>query len=82
MNYVSPPSMYRPRKEMKARNNKHNTNATEHNHKFYEQFKTKKIQSTANVPNDGHKIPGKKNFQRTIPKKNFSPKMEKNYQNS
>ena len=36
---------------------------------FAKNSKQKKIQSTANVQNDGHKIPGKKNFREQFQKK-------------
>ena len=72
MNYVRPPSMYRPRKEMKARNNMrkcvHRTQP-----QILRIIQNKKIQSTANVPNDGHKIHGKKMFREQFQKK-FLPK--------
>ena len=83
MNYVRPPSMYRPRKEMKARNNMRKcVERTQPQILRRIQNKKQKIQSTATVQNDGHKISGKK-ISDNNSKKNFSPKMEKeNRQNS
>ena len=49
----------------------------EHNYKFCKEFKTKKIQSPANVQNDGHKKSLENKISKNNSKKIFSPKMEK-----
>ena len=71
MNYVRPPSMYRPRKEMKARNNMRKC-VQRTQLQILRRIQNKKIQSTANVQNDGHKIPEKKTFREQFQKKFLS----------
>ena len=79
MNYVRPPSMYRPRKEMKARNNMRKcVQRTQPQILRRIQNKKQKIQSTANVQNDGHKIPGKKIFREQFQKKISLQRWKKN----
>ena len=73
MNYVRPPSMYRPRKEMKARNNMRKC-VQRTQLQILRRIQNKKIQSTANVQNDGHKIPGKKISENNSKKKLFLSK--------
>ena len=78
MTCVRPPSMYWPRKEMKARNNMRKC-VQRTQPQILRRIQNKKKSKAQQI----YKIPGKKKFQRTIPKKNFSPKMEKeNHQNS
>ena len=78
MNYVRPPSMYRPRKEMKARNNMRKcVQRTQPQFLRRIQNKKQKIQCTANVQNDGHKIPGKKIFREQFQKKDGKRKSPK-----
>ena len=81
MNYVHPPSMYQHRKEMKARNNMRKC-VYRTQPQILRIIQKKNIQSTANVQNDRHKIPVKKNLREQF-QKTFSPKMEKeNHQHS
>ena len=63
-----PPSIYWPRQEMKARNNMRKC-VQRTQLQILRRIQNKKIQSTANVQNDGHKIPGKKNFREQFQKK-------------